>query len=142
MSSSGNAGRWNPNGTRIIYAGSSPSIALLEYLCIKGPAVSERPWYMVVFEINIEKAMIGSLQPSNLPPDWNALPHAKSTQEFGKMWLTEKEYPLLRVPSARLDLSFYPIEFNLLINPDFRDIHQHLQLVETLPFEYNLNPQA
>ena len=50
-SCSGGAGRWNPKGSRMIYAGSAPTVALLEYICIKGSAVGTKPWYMVVYEI-------------------------------------------------------------------------------------------
>jgi len=148
---SGAAARWNPKGTRMIYAAGSASLALLEYLCIKGTAVATKPWYMVVFDIANE-TLAGTLDPAGLlrppnplasgeggPRDWNALPHGKATQDFGKVWLDEKEFPFLRVPSARLDITFYPGEFNLLINPDFPDITKLLRVVESKAFTYLLN---
>src|SRR5579862_5939513 len=89
--SSSNAGRWNPKGTRMIYAGSAPSVALLEYLCIKGNTVALGKWYMIEFEI-VDESLVGTLDTKNLPGDWNALPHGKSTQDFGKAWLDEREF--------------------------------------------------
>jgi RES domain-containing protein len=140
-SASSNAGRWNPKGTRMIYAGSSPTVAQLEYLCIMGNTVAMRPWYMVVYDI-IDERLVGTLDTSNLPTDWNILPHGKATQDFGKFWLDEKEYPFLKVPSARIDLAFYPLEHNVLINPDFSGITNKMKVVETIPFTYQLNPWA
>ena len=131
-SASGTAGRWNPKGTRMIYASSAPSVALLEYLCIKGNGVASTPWYMIIYDITDER-QIGTLEPESLPRDWNILPHGKATQDFGKAWLDEKEYPFLRVPSARIDIRFYPQDCNILINPDFPDITSVLQVIESLP---------
>jgi len=123
----------------MIYSGSSPSVALLEYLCIKGNAVATKPWHMIVYEI-ADETLIGTLEATSLPADWNVLPHGKTTQEFGKVWLEEKEYPFLKVPSARMDLKFYPLEFNLLINPDFPDLTNVLKVMDSIPFNYLLNP--
>jgi RES domain-containing protein len=138
-SASASAGRWNPKGTRMIYAGSSPSVALLEYLCIRGNAVTTRPWYMVVYDIQ-DETLVGTLETESLPGDWNVLPHGKATQDFGKVWLNEKEYPFLKVPSARMDIAFYPLEHNMLINPDFPEIAHLLKIVDAIPFNYQLNP--
>ncbi len=138
LSSSGNAGRWNPKGVRMIYAAGSPSLALLEYLCIRGTAVAGKPWYMMVFEIKDEK-WIGELQSDSLPTDWNLLPHGKTTQDFGKSWLREQSFPFLKVPSARIPIEFYPNECNLLINPDFPSLSKYLKFKEAISFGYLLN---
>jgi RES domain-containing protein len=137
-SASGSAGRWNPKGTRMIYAGSSPSVALLEYLCIKGNVVATRPWYMIVYDIG-DETLIGTLESVSLPDDWRILPHGKATQDFGRVWLGEKEFPFLMVPSARMDIRFYPMEHNLLINPDFPDVTNLLRIADVVSFSYLLN---
>jgi RES domain-containing protein len=137
--SSASAARWNPKGMRMIYAASSPSVALLEYLCIKGNAVATRQWHMVVYEIR-DETFVGTIDKSTLPRDWNVLPHGRTTQEFGRDWLNEKEYPFLKVPSARIDIAFYPLEFNMLINPDFPDLSNLIKVAESIPFTYLLNP--
>jgi len=133
-----NAGRWNPKGTGMIYAGSGPAISLLEYLCIKGNAVSGKSWYMIEFGI-VDPDLIGTLEKDSLPENWNVLPHAKVTQDFGRAWLQEKEFPFLKVPSARLNLSFYPLEHNLLINPEFPDFKNHIEVVDEVRFDYLMN---
>lgn len=138
FSCSYSAGRWNPKGTGMIYAGSGPAVSLLEYLCIKGSAVSGKPWYMVEFEI-LSTDLIGTLGKDSLPEDWNTLPHAKVTQDFGKIWLQEMEFPFLKVPSARIHISFYPLEHNLLINPEFPDLKKHIEFVGQVRFDYLLS---
>ncbi len=137
--SSSNAGRWNPRGTRMIYAGSAPTVALLEYLCIKGPAVGSKPWFMIEYEVK-DDSQVGTLEVSSLPSDWASVPHGKATQNFGKTWLDAREFPFLKVPSARINIRFYPMEFNLLINPDFPALTDLLKVVDTVPFTYTLNP--
>ncbi len=137
-SASGSAGRWNPKGTRMICASGSPGVALLEYLCIKGHAVAARHWYMIVYDI-ADETVIGTLDPASLPVGWDSLPHSKATQDFGRLWLADKDLPFLKVPSARIGLSFYPLECNLLINPDFPNIEQVLQVEDVVSFDYLLN---
>ena len=132
-------GRWNPNGSRMIYAGSAPSVALLEYLCIKGTAIAKNSWRIITFEIT-DDSLVGTLEVKSLPVDWNALPHGKATQDFGKVWLAEMEFPFLKVPSSRIDIGFYPLEHNLLINPDFPALGNVLKVVNTKSFNFLLNP--
>ena len=138
---SGSGGRWNPKGSRMIYAASGPAGALLEYLCIKGTAVGSRAWYMIVYEI-ADESWIGTLETAGLPHNWNILPHGKATQDFGNTWLEEKEFPFLKVPSSRVNIAFYPLDHNLLINPDFPSIAELLKVVDTVSFDYLLNPSA
>ncbi len=138
LGASGSAGRWNPKGLLLIYAARSPSLALLEYLCIKGTAVAGKPWYMVVFSIEND-ALIGELQAASLPDDWDILPHGNATQSLGKSWLAAQEFPFLKVPSARIPLTFYPVESNLLINPYFPGIEEYLQVKDVVAFNYILN---
>jgi RES domain-containing protein len=137
FSCSYNAGRWNPKGTGMIYAGSTPSVSLLEYMCIKGNTVSKDNWFMIVFDI-ANTSLIGALEPEHLPREWNILPHGRATQNFGKEWLLAKEFPFLRVPSARMNLAFYPEEHNLLINPDFPLLSDLLKVTDSVPFTYLL----
>ena len=122
----------------MIYAGSAPTVALLEYLCIKGTAVGSKPWYMIVYEI-VDEKWIGTLEKESLPKDWNILPHGKATQDFGKVWLEEKEFPFLIVPSSRVNIAFYPLEHNLLINLDFPALSGLVKVVDSVSFDYLLN---
>jgi RES domain-containing protein len=130
-------GRWNPKGYPMIYAASSASLAALEYLSIKGTAVAQQPWYVMVYEIK-EMHWIGELEVAGLPANWDSLPHGKATQEFGKFWLKEQTFPFLKVPSARLHTSFYPEEHNLLINPLFSEINELFRFAEARKFAFKI----
>ena len=138
FSASSKGGRWNPSGSRMIYASSDPAVAQLEYLCINGNGVAIGLWHMIIYEI-INEALVGTVNPASLPNDWAALPHSKSTQSFGKLWLEEKEHPFLRVPTARLSLKFYPNQFNLLINADYPGLTNFLKVRDTIPFNFLIN---
>ncbi len=129
--------RWNPRGFPMIYAASTASLAALEYLCIKGTSVSQEAWYVLTFEIS-EESLIGSLDSKSLPANWDILPHGKVTQEFGKQWLQENSFPFLKVPSARLHISFYPNEHNLLVNPVFPEIQKKFVFKLAERFQYKL----
>jgi len=135
---SGTAARWNPKGTNMIYGGSSPALAQLEYLCIRGNVIGTQAWRMIVYEIR-DETLIGEINPALLPGDWNALPHSLTTQEIGKQWLVSFDSPFLKVPSARLNLQFFPGDFNVLINPDFPDLRNLLTVINTVPFSFVLN---
>jgi hypothetical protein len=94
---------------------------------------------LVVYDIP-DETLVGTLETASLPGDWNVLPHGKATQDFGKVWLDENEYPFLKVPSVRIDITFYPLEYNILVNPDFPDLTNVLKVVDAIPFNYLLNP--
>ena len=66
------------------------------------------------------------------------MPHGKATQDFGKAWLEENEFPFLIVPSSRVNIAFYPLEHNLLVNPDFSSISDLVQVVDTFSFDFLL----
>ena len=123
----------------MIYAGSSPALAQLEYLCIRGTVVGTQAWRMIVYEI-VDETSVGEINPTHLPADWSALPHSLATQGIGRQWLASFDSPFLKVPSARLNLQFFPADFNLLINPDFPDLRNLLTVINTVPFSFLLNP--
>ncbi|MBX7121163.1 MAG: RES family NAD+ phosphorylase [Opitutaceae bacterium] len=55
-------------------------------------------------------------RPNEFPADWNAIPPAASTRQFGDRWIDERRSAVLRVPSV-----VTTGEFNYLINPAHPD---------------------
>ncbi|MBX7125332.1 MAG: RES family NAD+ phosphorylase, partial [Cyclobacteriaceae bacterium] len=108
------AGRWNPRQVPMIYASSSVALTVTEYLSIKGPQVVTTHWSLITYEL-LSDAPI--LEKDGLPQSWDARPYSLSTQFFGQSWAMRRAGVALKVPSARLPLSAYPREHNLLINP-------------------------
>ncbi len=134
-------GRWNPKGYPMIYTASSAALAALEYLCIKGTSAALEIWYVVVYQSD-DINLIGELEKQSLPPNWDMLPHGMSTQDFGKLWLMENSFPFLKVPSARLPISFYPEEYNLLVNPGFQGIQNLFRVVDVRKFVYKIKNEG
>ncbi len=119
-------GRWNHTGTSLIYAASSVALAMMELLCIKGPTVSTSKWILASLEVPDK---LPSLDGANLPDGWNSRPPIGGTKDFGTSWALGKSSVVLRVPSARIPLSSYPAEHNLLINPLHPDFEREISVV-------------
>jgi len=131
-----NAGRWNSRNTPIIYAASSASLSMTEYLSIKGTAVLTTVWSLVTYSVDYESP---HLEKETLPAEWDARPHPLTTQLFGDKWVKEQTSVCLKVPSARLLISAYPREHNLLMNPFHPDFLKTVSVkaVENLHFHLN-----
>src|SRR6478609_5924052 len=109
-----NAGRWNSRNVPIIYACSTASLSMTEYLCIRGTALLTTKWSLVTYTVEIDTP---SLEKETLPIEWDSRPYPLTTQLFGNRWVHDQPSVCLKVPSARLLLSAYPREHNLLVNP-------------------------
>ena len=131
-----NAGRWNSRNIPLIYACSAVSLAMTEYLCIKGTSLLSTAWSLVTYTIDVD---IPNLEKDNLPTEWDARPYPLSTQLFGDFWFKNRASVGLKIPSARLILSAYPREHNLLINPFHPAFLKDVQvkLIEDLHFQLN-----
>ena len=104
-------GRWNRKGDAAVYAASSASLAALETLVHLGRVEVLRASY-TLFAVELDDALVESLDPVDLPGDWARQPAAPSTAELGSRWLTENRAFALRVPSVVV-----PEEGVLLLNP-------------------------
>lgn len=100
----------------------------------QGTAAALEPWYVIIYQIK-DVSLIGALDKVSLTSNWDFLPHGNATQEFGRLWLTDRTFPFLKVPSARLHISFYPDEHNLLLNPMYPGIQDLFKVVDTRRFE-------
>jgi RES domain-containing protein len=133
------AARWNPKNVPIIYAASSTSLAMTEFLCIKGSVVLKTEWSLITYAIATEPPL---LEPDTLPSDWDARPHSMSTQQFGEEWIKSLTSLCLKVPSARLPLGAYPTEHNLLINPVHPNLLKEVKVKSISSLHFNLNEWA
>lgn len=139
MSYGSTAGRWNSRNVPIIYACSAVSLAMTEYLCIKGTSLLSTKWSLITFEITTSAP---SLEKETLPLEWDLRPHALTTQFFGDQWVRGQTSVCLRVPSARLLLSAYPAEHNLLINPFHPKFQDNVKLSAVEDLHFHLNEWA
>jgi len=106
-------GRWNSPGRRVIYAGESFAIAMLERLVYTGIGrIPERDRYV---EIAIpERVAVETVDPLRLP-EWDDPGHG-AARAFGDRWHDEARTAVLLVPSA-----VTRIDRNLVINASHRD---------------------
>lgn len=131
--------RWNPPNTPLIYAGSSVSIIMMEFISILGTVVVKNKWSLITFDI---QGTIPHLEPEGLPSDWDSRPYPLSTQRFGKDWSDANASVCLKVPSSRIPLKFYPEEHNLLINPLHPDFNSTVKIHSVDQLYFNLNEWA
>lgn len=103
-------GRWNSEGTFMLYTSLNASLALLEILVHADE--SEIPPQMYISQIEIaEKTPIYEFPDHELPKNWRE-PGNLQLKALGDRMITEKEYVGFKVRSAVLTS-----EWNVLLNP-------------------------
>jgi len=105
-------------------------------MAIMGTNVRLHDWCRVIYKVDSKIIFINK---NTLPSDWQHRPHPASTQEIGKMWLLQQKTPILAVPSARLPISVYPSEYNLLLNPLHPDLRKKISVYRTEDFDFAMN---
>ena len=123
-------GRWNNKGTAVVYTAASRSLCALEILVHLPIGLLPFDYHLVTIEIP-DSAPLKEISVSDLPEDWQSIPHGNATQRIGDLFVQEREFLLLKVPSAVVK-----DEFNFLINPAHPDFQQ-VKVVETELFEFD-----
>lgn len=103
------AGRWNPQGMRMVYTASSISLACLETI-VHAPSAKRVLEFLLLFRINVPQEQVWT--PESLPEDWNSVPPSESTRALGREWCESMKSAAMVVPSAVI-----PWETNILLNP-------------------------
>ncbi len=103
-------GRWNNKGTRVLYTSVSRSLATVEYL-VHVP-LQIVPIDLKIAEIDMPDVDYQSIDPDELPAQWQRYPSPTILPEIGEKWLKENKTLYLKVPSAVIAK-----EWNILINP-------------------------
>ena len=107
-----NGGRWNGEGTAVVYASGSLSLAALELLVHVEPL--SMPADLVAMEIEVpDRAGLGAVaELARLPDGWREYPAPEWEAELGDTWVRDGTFLWLAVPSAVV-----PEERNVLLNP-------------------------
>lgn len=123
-------GRWNSQGTEIIYCAVSRSLAMAEVAVHF--ALSALPDdYMMTTIYAPDNTSIKTLQEKDLPKDWNAFPYIAATHIFGDEFIRANKYCILKVPSA-----VTKGDFNMLINP-FHPEFKKFKIISSEPFPFD-----
>lgn len=108
-------GRWNSQGTPVVYSSTSIALATLETVhFLRGGAL---PFNRYLVRIDVPDDVWASRQSIDpLPGGWDAIPAGVSGRTVGDSWIASGASALLMVPSV-----IVPDEFNVLINPRHAD---------------------
>ena len=126
-----NGGRWNFPGTSVIYAGRSIGIAALERFVHLAGVV---PPDLVLVRITLpDRHSFAEPALADLPSDWNAVPPAPNSMQFGTRWALESRSLVLSVPSVLVKE-----EGNAVLNPN----HPQFALVTmTIERDFRYDPR-
>lgn len=104
-------GRWNSEGTPVVYASSTLALAALEYLVHVD--FEDVPDDLLAMGIDVpDDAPVQRLTLKDLPDNWNRVVDHPACLEAGDAWMADGNALLLQVPSALI-----PEEENVLLNP-------------------------
>lgn len=112
-----NGGRWNNEGSAVVYTSESMALATLEMLVHAGRRA--RLTEFVLVSCAFPPDYVTLFDAGTLPHGWPA--DQNLTRGFGQDWIKDARKPVLRVPTA-----IVPAGFNYLVNVDhplFKRIH-------------------
>jgi RES domain-containing protein len=125
-----NGGRWNSEGTGVVYTSSTLALAALEYLVHVDPP--DVPADLVAMRIEVPDEVPGdAVDTEDLPRDWNEVPDHPACLDHGDAWAAAARTLLLRVPSA-----IVPEEHNILLNPRHLDAAR-IAVIAVRPFAFD-----
>ncbi|HOI31845.1 MAG: RES family NAD+ phosphorylase [Bacteroidales bacterium] len=122
--------RWNSRGVELIYTAENRSLAMAEVLVHLSLAMLPRDFMMLTIFIPNEIEVF-NLPLSQLSDGWNSFPHKRITQELGDLFIHEKRYAVMRVPSVVTQG-----DFNILINPG-HTLFKEISIVRSEPFPFD-----
>src|SRR5690606_27974926 len=123
-------GRWNPVGTRLLYAAEHRSMALCEMMVNLDTILIKQNFDLITIEIP-DTLSIKKLNKRQLPKNWNERMISANTQVVGKKFVLENKFLGLEVPSVVI-----PEESNLLFNPMHEDFGK-IKIVERKQFIFD-----
>ncbi|MGT2460226.1 RES family NAD+ phosphorylase (plasmid) [Cupriavidus basilensis] len=110
-------GRWNRQGTAMLYCASSIALACLETLVHLGAASLPLNRYLVRVDVPDDIWAAAQMMTAvTAPVGWDAVPAGKASLDAGEAWASKVSAALLLVPSIVV-----PEEQNVLINPAHPD---------------------
>lgn len=122
-------GRWNPVGLPALYCSTSIALTALEKLVHLGSSSSPA---LVLVAVDLpDNASIFDPGAATLPHGWDAIPTSNAAQAFGAVWLTQKTFLCMKVPSV-----IVPEESNVVVNPRHLD-YRAVKLSVVRPFAFD-----
>lgn len=110
-------GRWNKQGTAVLYTAESIEIALLETVVHVPPMLIPD---LDLLTIEIANNSISELKIDDLPTNWSKYPAPTILSEIGQNWINTAQTVALKVPSSIISSSH-----NIILNclhPDYNKV--------------------
>ncbi len=125
-------GRWNFPKTAVVYASSSLSLAILEFLTHLDSDLI--PNNVVSLSAQIPTSFpTETISTADLPANWRTMDRHPTLQRLGMEWVQQGQTAILFVPSAVV-----PDEHNILLNPG----HSEFGLITwSLPIPFSFDPR-
>ena len=123
-------GRWNLEGTAVVYTSSTLALAALELLVHVDPADVPDDLIAIVIELP-DDASRDVMSVGELPDDWNRVGDHPSCTARGERWARAGSTLALFVPSVLV-----PEETNVLLNPAHAAMRE-VRVVTTRPFAFD-----
>lgn len=122
-------GRWNHEGTPLVYCAENRSLAILELLVHTDDRTSLLN--RIILRAEFDASLV---EPAPAAAGrWVARDELVATQDYGTAWARETRSAVLRVPTA-----VTPAEFNYLINPSHPDFRK---IKVTRPEPFRIDPR-
>ncbi len=132
LTSSGSMNRWNLNGQKVLYVGSSRSLSTLELVVHKSKIYPKVPYKVMIIFIVDSDALIRQINIERLPDNWRTVAAYPFLQAIGSEWYVCQESLLLKVPSVVI-----PQEYNYAINTEHPDFSSNVSLIRTEDFFFD-----
>ncbi len=121
-------GRWNREGTPLLYCASNVSLASLEVFVNLLEGVPKKDFDLVVLNVS-DTSSLAALNPKQLTSSW--IQNISETQLVGQNWSTSKQSLILEVPSA-----IVPIDKNYLLNPNHANFSK-VEIIDIVPYHFD-----
>lgn len=122
-------GRWNEQGTAMVYFASSRAMAIMELLVHLSGDDLDRDYSLAVFEVPDDK--IKQITILDLPSNWKAYEAEPLLKAIGHQFIAEGSELVLKVPSVLVEE-----ESNILMNPNHEDASK-VKLVAKRVFKFD-----
>ena len=122
-------GRWSSIGTRVCYAATHRSLAILEYRVHIDLALL--PDDLVIATLEVPEDVAVAPTPT-LPENWKEYPAPASLRKIGDRFIAEAQSALMLVPSVLV-----PQENKVMLNPLHPDARRMIRQRRLVPFLYD-----
>jgi RES domain-containing protein len=103
------AGRWTPQGIRVVYTSESLALATLEVFV----HTESNVFPLISIRASLEdNTSVEEIKIDDLPSTWQEESAYPSLQAIGEDWLRSNRTAILKVPSVII-----PFEYNYILNP-------------------------